>query len=630
MPTRNPDFQCANSERRDDDVMTVQTTTQERGIRRCAVCKIDLRGRFVLVNDEAERLFGLGKDQLFGRPLSDFLDEDDQQTIQQILRQRNHYESFFETTSLILRSLDGSQTAVRLILSLNYINGNPVNYQIVIQEEDEPRPAVEPAIASLEAFLSLQLPHQWQETIAVIGRCCGAHSAACYVSSSDGSLPLVPEPIAAWSATGHPGELTAQGIHQAVAETGIPFDCTAEPDVRQSIERRGVAPHELLLPVFDPAGTRFLFRANFSETTAADTIRTARQRAERLLASLDIRPAHIEHQERAASATKPAPEELLATAILQANGSLHTLSAPLQSTLVRGADQSLSNLLAELLSDREIEPLEEQLLQAVREQHSLTLDAGSRLVSLLPAGEATGLIVLLPHPKERESRRPASHLRWKYALLAASQLESSLSALRTSTESLLHRYHEQLSGDGELLLKQQESQTRRMQEQLHDISLLAGICAEQEASSPVNPSLIIQEQLNRSSLQRRDLRVTAAIPHSTVVSARRKSVTMLVAAIFAFLTERAVQELHVQAIVETSSSELLLRFVAERFPISQRQLHRAFHGHRSSLEIPLPSDTLSLTAATVLAQHLGGELGGQILPGEGSSNLMIRLAIPLV
>ncbi len=42
----------------------------------CAVFKIDLRGRFVYIDDETEELLGLTREELFGKSIYEFISND--------------------------------------------------------------------------------------------------------------------------------------------------------------------------------------------------------------------------------------------------------------------------------------------------------------------------------------------------------------------------------------------------------------------------------------------------------------------------------------------------------------------------------------------------------------------------
>jgi PAS domain S-box-containing protein len=80
--------------------MVTSTSGRGVGFRRCAVCKIDLKGRFVYIDEEIENLLGCTKEELFGKTIIEFLDEPSQEVVNRLISQRNHYESFYDTTGI--------------------------------------------------------------------------------------------------------------------------------------------------------------------------------------------------------------------------------------------------------------------------------------------------------------------------------------------------------------------------------------------------------------------------------------------------------------------------------------------------------------------------------------------------
>ena len=99
--------------------MTIQQSSSGIGLTRCAVCKIDLKGRFVYVDEKVEDLLGYTKEDLFGKSLLDFIDEPSQKLIEQLLSHRNHYETFYDSTTITLLDQQRTPVAARAVVSLN-------------------------------------------------------------------------------------------------------------------------------------------------------------------------------------------------------------------------------------------------------------------------------------------------------------------------------------------------------------------------------------------------------------------------------------------------------------------------------------------------------------------------------
>ena len=102
---------------------------------RCAVCKIDLKGKFVFIDDKVEKLLGFSKEELFGKSFLDYLDQPSQQLLIDILHERNNYETFFDSTTLNI--LNNQQVPIhsKVVVSMNFIAGNPVNFQLIIDAD---------------------------------------------------------------------------------------------------------------------------------------------------------------------------------------------------------------------------------------------------------------------------------------------------------------------------------------------------------------------------------------------------------------------------------------------------------------------------------------------------------------
>jgi hypothetical protein len=99
---------------------------------KCPVFRIDLKGRFVNVDDLTEKLFGYPREELFGRNLGDFLDEESNEALESIITRGRHFETSYESVDLKLSNFNDEWNDVSAIVSLNFLGGNPANYQVVI------------------------------------------------------------------------------------------------------------------------------------------------------------------------------------------------------------------------------------------------------------------------------------------------------------------------------------------------------------------------------------------------------------------------------------------------------------------------------------------------------------------
>lgn len=112
--------------------MATTATEAASRVQRCAVCKVDLRGRLVYIDEEAEMLLGGSQVDLFGQPFNDFLEKSDHDLFSQVTSSYNRYETFFSCCHLTLTNLSNQKIPATVAFSLNFNAGNPVNYQVVI------------------------------------------------------------------------------------------------------------------------------------------------------------------------------------------------------------------------------------------------------------------------------------------------------------------------------------------------------------------------------------------------------------------------------------------------------------------------------------------------------------------
>lgn len=128
------------------------TIAVEKKLRRCPVFRIDLKGRFVNVDDLTEKFFGQPSEYYFGKNISEFLDEPSNEALDEILSTGRHFETFFKSVNLTFIDSSEEKHEVGAIISLNFIGGNPANYQLVLTGAF-PEPIVEISAASDEPDL---------------------------------------------------------------------------------------------------------------------------------------------------------------------------------------------------------------------------------------------------------------------------------------------------------------------------------------------------------------------------------------------------------------------------------------------------------------------------------------------
>ena len=259
--------------------MTDNTWKTSDAITRCAVCKIDLKGRFVYLDSVFERLIGQKRENLFGKSILNFLDLPSQDIIRELTAKRNHYESFFDAAKITLVSPSKRGIPVSAVISLNFIAGNPVNF-IIIMTPDTPvetgSESAQHAIA-FQAFLETVLEadgiSDWREFTRYLRLFAGAQQAGVYIVRNQSLEPLsvdCEEAEAAFTFNALP-ELTE--LHRHIAVNGGVYDFTNQEHYAWAIEQFRVAPDEYIVCMQIGEEMLYLVRLIYDEKTDLDIVR---------------------------------------------------------------------------------------------------------------------------------------------------------------------------------------------------------------------------------------------------------------------------------------------------------------------------------------------------------------------
>lgn len=254
------------------------TTASELSVRRCAVCRVNMKCRFVYVDDGVEKLVGFTREELFGKSFLDFIDEADHPLLTRILQQRNHFESNFDTTSLHIVTRDQKRIPASVVVSLNFIAGNPVNYQIIIDAgcSDEPMYRVEVAQTDYRQFVARLLaaePSSYAaEALDSLYQFLGDEQ--CLIYQVTGELI---EPVYWRSSTPKSGIRLAKepkALLQWVAMSDEVYSFLHPDSARRAVEKSGVAPTEYICKL-QLGDETYLVRVLLNEITNVDEQRTA-------------------------------------------------------------------------------------------------------------------------------------------------------------------------------------------------------------------------------------------------------------------------------------------------------------------------------------------------------------------
>jgi len=158
----------------------------------CAVFKIDFKGRFVYIDDETEDLFGLTREELFGKSIYDFISSECHQVLDTILGHHNRYESFYESLPLTIRESEGEYRRLEAVMTLNFIAGNPVNYQFILipDRSAEVTPAVNWERRLLEIIQSPPEQIDFNQVAEMFCTIGGYSTGECYLSEEGRNLEI--------------------------------------------------------------------------------------------------------------------------------------------------------------------------------------------------------------------------------------------------------------------------------------------------------------------------------------------------------------------------------------------------------------------------------------------------------
>lgn len=159
----------------------------------CAVFKIDLKGRFVYVDDETEELFGLSREELFGKSLYDFISPESHRLINDVFGRHARYELFYEAVPLVIRSHDGQFRRLEAVLTLNFISGNPVNHQFILRlsEASEISPRVNWENRLLHLLNSDPKAIDFDHVAEIFCAAAGYSQSECYIPDDRDALIMV-------------------------------------------------------------------------------------------------------------------------------------------------------------------------------------------------------------------------------------------------------------------------------------------------------------------------------------------------------------------------------------------------------------------------------------------------------
>ena len=442
--------------------MPSTTGTCESRIKRCAVCKIDLKGRFVYIDDNIERLFGYSLEELFAKPFTGYLVESDHEVINYFLMQRNHYESVFETTRVHIVNRSGQIIPASIIVSLSFAAGNPVNFQIIITPDKTPDKVAEPSTTVTESDLTDSLaacadPADLGEHLGMIKDYLGGDNIVLYELTGT-QLKVV-------GTTYHEIETIPDitDLHRRVARSGDEYRVTDQQSVQRAIENEGSAPNEFVVRLTGSGDSMYVLRIVFTadddigsstvHVKASDVIDLLKSQFERratqtrgvllhsdIFTRLGIEAITFDAQRNINREIEPAGE-----LISQAHGA-RTIDELIASLSSHNDARVLSRLRAFCSA-----PIDE--IQHTQLNLPVTSISGRpvRMIVIRPWADMSGLIFAMP-VEALSTEYSGQQIPDELIVALLDELASNLKVAGKFSDELCHQYYNQLTGEGNFRL----------------------------------------------------------------------------------------------------------------------------------------------------------------------------------
>ena len=608
-------------------------TQTETSVRRCALCKIDRKGRFILADREAEILFGLSEVELFGQPFADFLDPADHAALEHMISNRNPYETIYESARVTLISQTGNKTRATLVVSVNFGGGNPANYQAIIN----PEPATEPKSsgdfldAGWIALLDMLSEADELDDLDVLAerlRCLtGVALVTVHDVSNLGDPPL---------AVSRSDTLVAQPVLSDSEPPGSD-DGLPENEIHATFELS--------------AGRVGLIRF-IIDSSAAGTSQNRSQRLAVLAATVlsALRPPiEVAGPEQVTGRTDQAVAGALdqlgigvvlvdrAGTIAASNQSFQRLLdvsrqfASLDDLFECLATLGCSETVAAFRGYLDTAPAYDTLPGFARE---LALPSGSTVeVSAVRQGvesDDRGWFLLLREVGGGTgSRSGPTGLSGDLAAQVVKLLKSSVMAGQAVWQKLEHEHHNELSRDGGFYLSCLNHHLRNMDGMLHQLGELLSLTRTGERSQTVDLGLLVDQITEELQAAFPTARLTVKHTGLPKITAPLRKLTAILSGILSWCADRNAECPLQVSVSAASGNKNCAVWVRDNGPqLTSKQLRRLFDLSDSQTSRRGSGSSVA-RHSLVLTRELAAAMGGSLeLESDGKKGATVRLVVP--
>ncbi|MCP4683940.1 MAG: PAS domain S-box protein [bacterium] len=603
MGAERPAAQARNQRLIDRGPMSAAATSATSLVSRCAVCKIDRKGRFVFLDDETEKLLGLSQVELFAKPFADFLDPADHEVINEMTSQFNRYESFYDAAPVTVINSHGKRIRATVVVSLNFAAGNPVNYEIIINTVSAPKlPESKPVAEDgsrrfLRSLRDLQPPSESPAAATAIVE--ALHN---YIRSQ------------------------SVGLYDASEETPrmIASIGEAPPD---PAEFEGLD-SQCYTTVLEISGEEeYLLKVRFDDSVIDDELASARERAElaALLVAQLLSPRESREREFVAADTFSLVDLLekmqVAAALFGSEGHLVDDNERMRHLLPSGAVSCLDDFSKELVTSGSTDA-RANIRTYIEASDSATAPPNLELAVCLPSGRPARLTIfrLAPGSEDRSAyctlssegvgagsmEREPLPIGREFIQGAIEKLRASISAGLSVSRKIDHEHRSELTRDGGFYLECLANHLLKIQGVADKLASTASFVAESEKPALTDLKLLVDQILPEIQSAYPQVRLSLNKSSLPKIEAEQRKLRRVIKEILSHLVAHATgAKAGISVGATINAKECHIRIKCDGAAIPRSHLENAF-------------DNPGLGVTRELVASMGGSLKLAKSTGKGS------------
>ncbi|MEW5795602.1 MAG: PAS domain-containing sensor histidine kinase [Candidatus Zixiibacteriota bacterium] len=611
--------------------MTATVIDQTTNIRRCAMCKIDRKGRFILANPEAQKLLGLSEVELFGKPFIDFLQAADRQSYLNLIKNRNPYDAGYDSACVTMIGADGQAIPVTLFVAVNFGGGNPANYQVVIRQEEVRLPAVS----------ADSKPEHWEEIIRLLVSETGSVNHQRLIE-----LLLVVTGVK--SVAVYEISDTECRILAAVGDEPIGLDLTPLPSLEQSDP-----PCEVRATFSLEPGRNGLVRFILDQSLPAEVAAPIRGRTE--IAANLVHAARPPIHSGSTDVKTPAPPvhpsqilDHLSIGYIAFDDfgkpflSNQTFESLLNPSSMPATLQQLVELVGARCGESAAMAVDGYLsalatcdcLPSFKATYD-TLDSRTLTVEVLPfesQSEKPSCCFLFYEPGSAHPRPVGSHgVSPHVGTTAIELLRSTVTAALSVWQKLEHEHHNQLSRDGGFYLGCLSHHLAMLEETIADLDRMLRLIGDEEEPQVVDLGLLVSRVSDEIGKNHPGLSFSVRHTDLSKVKTRLRKITAVLYDVLAVATQSGIDRKTEVTVTTSVESGICTIWIRDNGPgLNSRQKKTIFTIRRSFAQDKTRRPgglTVGLALAREIVTGMGGALELETRPGKGT---IIKITFPIV